>query len=167
MRLHNHTMRHSVMGVYWTLVWFLPVLRNVKISDKIVNAALKGVDLLSRSVEFQVHIRPPRAGYFDEPDTDESPAVVILLLVSPIKALNRETASAARLLQRIVRRAVSRAPSRFGESAARMCRQVLALMTIPQRHSFSSFAIDLVIGSIVVSLRKECSGRFSRCANEF
>src|SRR5215470_16944318 len=112
------------------------------ISARIVTAALKPFDLLSRNVEFEVHIRPPRAGYFDEPDTDESPAVVILLLVSPIRPLSRETASAARLLQRIVRRAVSRAPSRFGESAASMRRQILALMTMPQRHSFSSFAID-------------------------
>src|SRR5262249_12366251 len=134
----------------------------------ILNAALKAVDLLSRSVECQVHIGPPRAGYFDEPDTDESPAVVITLLVSPRRALNRDTASAARLLTRIVLRAVSRAPSSVGESAASMRRQVLALMTIPQRHSFNSFAIDLVIGPIVVRLRKERdSGRSSGCVNEF
>src|SRR5215471_3230590 len=128
-------MHHSGMGVYWTLVQLSSVL-NAEISDQIVNAALKAVDLLSRSVECKVHIVPPRAGYFDEPDTDESPAVVITLLVSPRRALNRETASAARLLARIVLRAVSRAPSRFGESAVSMRRQVLALMTIPQRHSF-------------------------------
>ena len=88
--------------------------------------------------------------------------------VSPKRASRCETASAARLLQRIVRRAVSRAPSRFGESAASTCRQVLALMTIPQRHSFSSFAIASVKRPGVVTLRNERDpGHLPSCDNEF
>ena len=69
------------------------------------------------------------------------------------RVLSLETASAARLLARIVRRAVSRAPSTFGGSAASMRRQVLALMMTPQRDSFSSFAIGSVIRPRVVTLR--------------
>jgi hypothetical protein len=87
---------------------------------------------------------------------------------SIIRELSRETASAARLLARIARRAVSRAPSTFGGSAASMCRQVLTLMTTPQRDSFSSFAIDSVIRPSVVPLRKERdSGRSPGCIDEF
>src|SRR5215469_9460611 len=83
------------------------------------------------------------------------------------RALSRETASAARLLQRIVRRAVSRAPSTFGGSADNMRRQVLTLMTMPQRHSFSSFAIDSVARSSIGTLRKERdSARSLGCPNE-
>src|SRR5215468_410191 len=84
------------------------------------------------------------------------------------RVLSRETTSAARLLSRIVRRAVSRAPSTFGGSSSSMRRQVLALMTTPVRDSFSSFAIDSVIRPSVVILRDEpVSGRSSGSVNEF
>jgi hypothetical protein len=66
------------------------------------------------------------------------------LFVSLKRARRSETASAARLVQRIVRRVVLRAPSTFGRSADNMRRQVLELMTMAQRHSLSSFAIDSV-----------------------
>ena len=66
------------------------------------------------------------------------------LFVSLKRARRCETACAARLVQLIVRRAVSRAPSTFGGSADNMRRQLLELMTMAQRHSFSSFAIDSV-----------------------
>src|SRR5215467_8350373 len=68
------------------------------------------------------------------------------------RGLSRETASAARLLLRIVRRAVSRAPSTFGGFADNMRRQVLELMTMAQRHSLSSFEIDSVIRPSVAVL---------------
>src|SRR5215469_12000392 len=71
------------------------------------------------------------------------------------KVLSRETAFAARLLSRIVRRAVLRAPSTFGGSSSSMRRQVLTLMTTPERDSFSSFATDFVIRPSVVILRNE------------
>src|SRR5262249_5373033 len=76
----------------------------------------------------------------------------VLLLVSVKGAWSCETASAARLLARIVRRAILRAPSRFGGSSASMRRQVLALMTTPQRDSLSSLAIDSVNRPSVGSL---------------
>lgn len=53
-----------------------------------------------------------------------------------------EIASAARIVSRIVRRAVSRGPSRFGGSAAIMRKQVLVLMMIPESDSSTSFASD-------------------------
>src|SRR5215472_15915786 len=83
------------------------------------------------------------------------------------RVLSRETASAARLLSRIVRRAVSRAPSTFGGFAASMRRQVLAFTTMTQRHSFSSFAIGSVIRSSVVTVRNErVSTRSSGCVGK-
>ena len=85
----------------------------------------------------------------------EAGAVGITLSVSPKRSLNCETASAARLLARIIRRAVSRAPSTFVGSAASMRRQVLASMMMQQSDSFSSFVIDSVIRLSVVTLRKE------------
>ena len=78
------------------------------------------------------------------------------------RVLSRETASAARLLLRIVRRAVSRAPSTFGGFADNMRRQVLAFTTMTQRHSFSSFAIGSVIRLSVVTVRNE---RVSTCSS--
>src|SRR5262245_60515703 len=75
----------------------------------------------------------------------EGAIVSICLFVSPKRAPRCETASAARLVQLIVRRAVSRAPSTFGGFADNMRRQVLWLMTLAQRHSVSSFSIDSVI----------------------
>src|SRR5262252_2093773 len=70
--------------------------------------------------------------------------VSVCLFVSRRRARRCETASAARLVQQIVRRAVSRAPSTFGGSADNIRREVLELMTMAQRHSSSSFAIDSV-----------------------
>src|SRR5215469_4384503 len=97
----------------------------------------------------QTHNVPPGVT-FEDPVVDGA-TVVIALSVSPRRVLSRETASAARLLPRIVRRAVSRAPSTFGGSADNMRRQVLELMTMAQRHSFSSFAIASVKRPSVVS----------------
>src|SRR5215469_3036108 len=85
----------------------------------------------------------------------EAGAVGITLSVSPKRSLNCETASAARLQARIVRRKVSRASSTFGRSADSIRRQVLALMMTQQSDSFSSFVIDSVIRLSVVTLRKE------------
>src|SRR5215472_11846752 len=114
----------------------------------------------------QIHNVPPRATLEDPPL--EGATVSIPLFVSTKRARRCETASAARLLQQIVRRAVSRAPSTFGGSADNMRRQVLALMTMPQRHSSSSFAIDSAIRPSVVTLQNErVSGRSSGCVNEF
>ena len=90
----------------------------------------------------QTHNVPPCATLEDL--SLEGTTVSMCLLVSLKRAWTCETASAARLVQLIVRRAVSRAPSTFGGSADNMRRQVLALMTMAQRHSFSSFAIDSV-----------------------
>jgi len=81
--------------------------------------------------------------------------VSIRLFVSLKRAQRCETASAARLVQLIVRRAVSHAPSIFGGSADNMRRQVPVLMTMAQRHSFSSFAIDSVKRPGVVTLRND------------
>ena len=93
--------------------------------------------------------------------------VLTPLLVSLIRALNRETASAARLLASIVRPAVSRALSTFGESAASMRRQVLALMTTQQSDSLSSFRISVFRPCVVTLWREGDSGRSSGCDNEF
>jgi hypothetical protein len=49
----------------------------------------------------------------------------------PNRARSRVITSAARLPSRIVRRAVSRAPSTFGGSAASMRKQVLAFVMMP------------------------------------
>src|SRR5215469_8905211 len=83
------------------------------------------------------------------------------------RAWRCETASAARLVQLIVRRAVSHAPSTFGGSADNMRRQVPVLMTMAQRHSFSSFAIASARRPGVVTLRNELDpGRLPGCDNE-
>ena len=60
------------------------------------------------------------------------------------RARNRVITSDARLPSRIVRRAVSRAPSTFGGSAASIRRQVLALVMMPDSGWLSSCAIDAV-----------------------
>src|SRR5215475_6671343 len=90
----------------------------------------------------RTHNVPPGATLEDS--SLEGATVSIRLFVSLKKAERCETASAARLVQLIVRRAVSHAPSTFGGSADNMRRQVPVLMTMAQRHSFSSFAIDSV-----------------------
>src|SRR5215469_16060625 len=90
----------------------------------------------------QTHNVPPGAT-LEDPSL-EGATVSIRLLVSLKRAWRCETASAARSLQQIVRRTVSRAPSTFGGSADNMRRQVLEFMTMAQRHSLSSFAIDSV-----------------------
>src|SRR5215472_13550359 len=99
----------------------------------------------------QTHNVPPCATLQDL--SLEGTTVSMCLFVSLKRARRCETASAARLVQEIVRRAVSRAPSTFGESADNIRRQVLALMMMPQRHSFSSFAIDSVMRPELVTLR--------------
>src|SRR5215470_16924635 len=98
----------------------------------------------------QTHKVPPGATLED--CFLEAAIVSIRIFVSLKRTRSCETASDARLLQQIVRRTVSRAPSTFGRSADNMRRQVLALITMAQRHSFSSFAIDSVICSSVVGL---------------
>jgi len=99
---------------------------------------------------FQTHRVLSEVG-IEEPFMDGA-TVSTLLFTSLTRSRRCETASAARLLQRIVRRAVSRAASTFGESADNMRRQVLALMTMLQRHSFSSFAIESVVWASVLGL---------------
>src|SRR5215469_5314814 len=84
------------------------------------------------------------------------------------RAWRCETASAARLVQLIVRRAVSHAPSTFGGSADNMRRQVPVLMTMTQRHSLSSFAIDSLKAPRVPTLGNEPDPeRFPGCDNGF
>src|SRR5215469_9215300 len=101
----------------------------------------------------QTHNVPPGATVEDSfPD---GAMVSIRLFVSLKRAQRCETASAARLVQLIVRRAVSHAPSIFGGSADNMRRQVPVLMTMAQRHSFSSFAIASVKLPGVVTLRND------------
>ena len=73
----------------------------------------------------------------------------------------------ARLALQIVRRAISRAPSRFGGSADNMRRQVLESMTMGQRHSFSAFVIDSVKRPVVGLRKVREPGRFSNCGYEF
>src|SRR5215470_513234 len=101
----------------------------------------------------QTHNVPPGATLEDA--SLEGATVSIRLLVSLKRAWRCETASAARLVQLIVRRAVSHAPSTFGGSADNMRRQVPVLMTIAQRHSFSSFAIASVKPRRVATLGNE------------
>src|SRR5215510_2561521 len=114
----------------------------------------------------QTHNAPPCATLEDL--SLEGTTVSMCLFVSLKRASRCETASAARLVQLIVRRAVSRAPSTFGGSADNMRRQVLALMTMAQRHSFSSFAIDSVTPPGVVASHElaategSCSSRSLR-----
>lgn len=68
----------------------------------------------------------------------------------------------------MVRRAISRAPSTFGGSADNMRRQVLVLITIAQRHSFSSFAIDSVKRPGAVTLCKDPDAEsLPECLNKF
>src|SRR5215469_5043546 len=114
----------------------------------------------------QTHNVPPCATL---EDLSLEGATVSMCLFASLKRTRRcETASAARLVQLIVRRAVSRAPSTFGGSADNMRRQVLPLMTMLQRHSFSSFAIDSVKPPSVVTLGKEPDpDHSSGCLNEF
>src|SRR5215469_5644373 len=114
----------------------------------------------------QTHNVPPGATVEDSfPD---GAMVSIRLFVSLKSAPSCKTASAARLVQLIVRRAVSHAPSIFGRSADNMRRQVPVLMTMAQRHSLSSFAIASVKRPRAVTLRNELDpGRFSDCDNEF
>src|SRR5215471_2552761 len=101
----------------------------------------------------QTHNVPPEATLEDS--SPEGATVSIRLFVSLERVERCETASAARLVQLIVRRAVSHAPSTFAESADNMRRQVPVLMTMAQRHSFSSFAIDSVKPLGVVTLRND------------
>ena len=60
------------------------------------------------------------------------------------RARTRAITSEARLPSRIVRLAVSRAPSTFGGSASSIRRQVLALVMMPESGWFTSCAIDAV-----------------------
>ena len=60
--------------------------------------------------------------------------------------------SEARLPSRIVRRAVSRAPSTLGGSAASIRRQVLALVTMPDSGWLTSCAMDAVKTPRLVTL---------------
>src|SRR5215467_12618195 len=103
----------------------------------------------------------------DDPFRDG--AIVWMPLFVPLsKARSCETASAARLLQEIARRAVSRAPSTFGGSAASLRKHVLALIVTQQRDSLSSLAIESIDRSSAEALREEpASGRFSDRADEF
>src|SRR5580700_6604286 len=59
-------------------------------------------------------------------------------------ARSREIISDARLPSRIVRRAVSLAPSILGRLAASIRRQVLAFVTMPDNGWFTSCAIEAV-----------------------
>src|SRR5258708_14370485 len=68
-----------------------------------------------------------------------SDSIVVSVLLQ--SARNRVITSAARLRSRIVRRAVSRAPSTFGGSAASIRKQVLALVTMPDRGWLISYAV--------------------------
>ena len=114
----------------------------------------------------QTHSVPPGTALEDPPL--EGTTISIRLPVSLKRAWRCETASAARLVQLIVRRAVSRAPSTFGGSADNMRRQVPVLMTMTQRHSFSSFAIDSVKRPGVATLVNDPDPeRFPGCDNEF
>src|SRR5215831_9900030 len=99
---------------------------------------------------FQTHRVLSEVG-IEEPFMDGA-TVSTLLFTSLTRSRRCETASAARLLQRIIRRAVSRAPSTFGGSADNMRRQVLALISMPQRHSLSSFANESVFCLCFVDL---------------
>src|SRR5215469_10597354 len=113
----------------------------------------------------QTHNAPPGATIEDPPFL-EGATVSIRLLVSLKRAWRCETASAARSVQQIVRRAVLRAPSTFGGSADNMRRQVLELMTMAHRHSLSSFAIDSVKPLCVATLGNEPDNeRFPGCDN--
>ena len=67
-------------------------------------------------------------------------------------ARNRVITSEARLPSRIVRLAVSRAPSTFGGSAASIRRQVLALVMMPESGWLTSCAIDAVSAPRLVTL---------------
>src|SRR5215471_11767726 len=114
----------------------------------------------------QTHNVPPGATLEDPPL--EGATVSIRLLVSVKRAWRCETASAARSVQQIVRRAVLRAPLTFGGSADSMRRQVLELMTMAHRHSLSSFAIDSVKPPRVAILGNEPDpDHSSGCLNEF
>ena len=66
-------------------------------------------------------------------------------------ARNRVITSAARLPSRIVRLAVSRAPSMSGGSAASIRRQVPALVMMPESGWFTSWAIEAVNALTVVT----------------
>src|SRR5262252_1282340 len=114
----------------------------------------------------QTHTVPPCATLEDL--SLEGTTVSMCLFVSLKRARRCVTASAARLVQLIVRRAVLRAPSTFGGSADNIRRQVLELMTMAQRHSLSSFAIDSVKAPRVTTLGNELDlERFPACDNEF
>src|SRR5215469_17792658 len=114
----------------------------------------------------QTHNVPPGATF--EAPTLEGATVSIGLLVSLKRAWRCETASAARLVQLIVRRAVSHAPSTFGGSADNIRRQVPVLITMTQRHSLSSFAIDSAKRPAVVALCIDLDAdNFPGCDNEF
>ena len=71
-------------------------------------------------------------------------------------ARNPVTTSEARLPSRIVRLAVSRAPSTFGGSAASIRRQVLALVMMPERGWLTSWAIEAV-NALKVVTRATCA----------
>ena len=70
----------------------------------------------------------------------------------PKSARNRAITSDARWPSRIVRRAVSRAPSTLGGSAASIRRQVLALVMMPESGWLTSCATDAVKAPRVVTL---------------
>ena len=66
-------------------------------------------------------------------------------------ARNRVITSEARLPSRIVRLAVSRAPSTFGGSASSIRRHVLALVMMPESGWLTSWAIEAVNALRVVT----------------
>ena len=68
------------------------------------------------------------------------------------RARNRAIISDARVPSRIVRRAVSHAPSTSGESAASIRRQVFALVMMPDSGWLNSCAIDAVKTPRLVTL---------------
>ena len=67
------------------------------------------------------------------------------------RARNRVITSEARLPSRMVRRAVSRAPSMFGGSPFNIRRQVLALVMMPESGWLISWAIEAVNAFSVVT----------------
>ena len=76
-------------------------------------------------------------------------------------ARNRVITSDARLPSRMVRRAVSRAPSTFGGSAASIRRHVLALVMMPDSGWLTSCAIDAVNAPRLVDPGDVCELRAS------
>src|SRR5262249_37681585 len=98
------------------------------------------------------HDEPPGATLADP--SLEGATTSLSRFVSRKRARRWETASAARSVQESIRRAVWRAPSTLGGSADNIRRQVLAFMTMPHRHSLSSFEIASIRRPSAVNLRK-------------